>query len=107
MRNEFEDGWVQGHLLPPNAVELTLRIGVLAEAEHAQVQFEVFNPADKVLIAMESRPHFDPTMVFSEAVIFVTNAVREMQSCTGIDMGAPPALKLVEDQAEPNEPFPD
>jgi len=105
--NEFDEGWVQGHLLPPNAMELALRVGVVAEADHAQVQFEIFNPSDKVLHAMESMPHIDPRQTYANAVIKLLEAIREMEKATGIDLGAPPHLSVVGSQAEPNEPFPD
>jgi hypothetical protein len=51
------DDWAQQVLIPPEAVEATLRIGVVGSADHCQFAFEIRNSSDGALLALESRPH--------------------------------------------------
>lgn len=53
----FDREWYQTMLFPPSLVELTLRAGWVSEANHLQVQVEVFDPSTKELLAMISVPH--------------------------------------------------
>lgn len=57
--------WEQLTITPPAVVELTLRIGLVVDAEHAQAQLEVRSATDGTLIAMSSWPHI-PFHVFDE-----------------------------------------
>ena len=57
MADRFEDGWFQQQIVPAKVIEATLRIGIVEDVDHAQVQIEVCDPTTKVLIAMSSHPH--------------------------------------------------
>lgn len=61
------DEWTQTMLLPPEAVEVRLRVGVVPERDHVQLQVEVVDPATKAVLAMWSRPHV-PLDSWSHAV---------------------------------------
>lgn len=50
--------WTQETLLPPDAVEITLRLGFVGQASHGQWQLEVRNATDGQLLSMLSCPHF-------------------------------------------------
>ena len=50
---------VQASLLPPEVVELTLRVGIMGCVNHAQIQYEIRNATDNMLLAMWSRPHLE------------------------------------------------
>lgn len=47
---------VQTTLLPPEAIECILRLGLVGATEHAQLQLEIWNATDGTLLEMESRP---------------------------------------------------
>ncbi len=49
--------WTQTTLIPPSAVEATIRLGVVGSADHAQMQYEIVNATDGTLLAMGSVPH--------------------------------------------------
>lgn len=51
-------GWGQMVLVPPAASEITVRLGLVPESNHAQLQLEVTSATDGVLLAMASWPHF-------------------------------------------------
>lgn len=58
MHQSIESEALQGTLLPPEAVELVLRVGVIGASDHGQWQLEVRCASDGTLLAMVSRPHF-------------------------------------------------
>lgn len=47
----------QPALVPPEVLEVTLRIGVVGSTDHAQVLVEVRNATDGQLLELESTPH--------------------------------------------------
>lgn len=49
--------WTQTTLLPAEAVDGVLRIGVVGAGDHGQVQIELRNATDGELLVMESTPH--------------------------------------------------
>jgi hypothetical protein len=51
--------FTQTTMLPPEAVEFIIRIGVVGASSHAQWQLEVRNATDETLLELVSRPHFD------------------------------------------------
>lgn len=51
------DEWYQQALTPPEVIEVNIRIGVIAQQDHAQVLAEAKDPMTGVLIAQWSRPH--------------------------------------------------
>jgi hypothetical protein len=51
------DQWYQEALVPPEVVEVRIRLGVIPTTDHAQVLVEVLNPVTGVLIAQWSAPH--------------------------------------------------
>ena len=53
----FGRGWEQQWLFAPVAAEANLRIGMVPEADHYQIQFEVSDPTNGILISMKSWPH--------------------------------------------------
>lgn len=59
--------YVQQTLLPPEAIEAVLRIGIVNAANHVQYQLEVRNPSDGTLLALESRPAAQLALLGSEA----------------------------------------
>ena len=51
------DSWYQQALTPPEVVELRIRLGLIAETDHAQCMVEMFDPVTGVQIAQASIPH--------------------------------------------------
>lgn len=49
----------QATLIPPEAVEITLRVGLVGSDDHGQWQLEVRNATDGVLLSMIANPHFN------------------------------------------------
>lgn len=49
--------WTQTTLLPPEAVEAVLRVGVVGAGDHVQVQVEARDALSGELLAMWSNPH--------------------------------------------------
>lgn len=49
--------WMQMALTPPEALQLTIKVGVIPETDHVQVQAELADPLTSVQIAMWSVPH--------------------------------------------------
>lgn len=49
----------QATLLPPEAVEIVVKIGLVGPTGHGQWQLEITNATDGVLLAMKAKPHFD------------------------------------------------
>lgn len=47
----------QTTLLPPEAVEAVLRLGVVGAGNHVQVQVDIHDATDGTLLASWSRPH--------------------------------------------------
>lgn len=54
MSMEYE----QGSIIPPDVVELTLRIGLVDSTSHGQWQFTVTEAPTDTLLAMSSKHHF-------------------------------------------------
>lgn len=55
--NPFVAPWVQLGLIPPDVLELTLRLGVVPASHHLQWQLEVRSATDGVLLGLVSTPH--------------------------------------------------
>ena len=53
----FKDGWYQESLFEPTVMEAHLIIGLIPEADHAQIQIELRDPITKILVALASVPH--------------------------------------------------
>lgn len=49
--------WWQQSLTPPSVYEVTIRLGVIPEADHAQAQAEMKDPTTGILLAQWSAPH--------------------------------------------------
>lgn len=63
--------WYQQHLTPPEVVELRVRLGVIADADHCQALVELIDPVTGVQIAQWSNPHAPAArwhVVFDEAI---------------------------------------
>jgi len=54
------NGWAQLDLLSPVVREYCIRVGVMPDDNHAQLQYEVSDPATGRLVAMHSVPHVTP-----------------------------------------------
>lgn len=52
------DDFQQLLLIPPSAIEFRIRLGVVPERDHAQVQVEALEPETRAVLAMWSRAHF-------------------------------------------------
>lgn len=61
------DDFYQQAFMPPRVVEVVARIGVIVDADHAQAQIEVWEPATKVQLALRSLPHY-PMERYAELV---------------------------------------
>lgn len=49
---------VQGTLLPPEVVQLTVHVGLVGSTGHCQWQVEARSATDGELLSLVSRPHF-------------------------------------------------
>jgi len=50
------ESWEQLSLVPPSVLELSIRVGLAMDTDHAQIQLEVRNPSTGQLHAMQSWP---------------------------------------------------
>lgn len=50
-------GWEQSTMFPPDVVEITAKVGVMALADHVQFQIEVRDPRTGALLQLWSLPH--------------------------------------------------
>lgn len=73
---------VQTTMLPPEAVKITLRLGLVGATEHGQWQLEVHNATDGTLLDMVSRPHFDTANLDTE----LDRAVRELRQFAKVNL---------------------
>ena len=69
---------VQTTLLPPEALETQLRIGVVGAADHVQVQVEVRDAGSGELLALWSQPHAP----YAELAPVIERAAREAVDMT-------------------------
>lgn len=49
--------YVQETLLPPEALEARVLVGIVGSADHAQAQVEVFDPTNGTLLSRWASPH--------------------------------------------------
>ena len=70
--------WTQSTLLPPEAVEAVLRLGIVGSANHAQLQIEVRDATDGTLLDMWSRP----SVPWGELAAAVEDAAQELKRRT-------------------------
>lgn len=49
--------WYQESLLTHEVLEARLRIGLIPAENHAQLQWEIFDPRTRVVVGMSSKPH--------------------------------------------------
>lgn len=87
-RNALGESWRQSVLVPPDVLEIRLRLGFIRPSHHGRWQLEVIDPSGNELLAMESMPHF---------------AISEWEDRLG-DLGSRIRL-LVESYLDP-DPFP-
>lgn len=57
--------WVQLSIEPPPVIEVILRVGIVPQSEHAQIQIEARDVTRGDLIAMTSWPHVDLSVLDS------------------------------------------
>jgi hypothetical protein len=65
-------------LYPPDVVELTLRVGVVAESDHVQIQWSLINATDGVLLGHEALPHRGMTQLPHELNSMMLRAVKAL-----------------------------
>jgi hypothetical protein len=53
------DSWAQQVLVPPDVLEVRLRLGLIPYDHHGRWLCEVIDPTNRELLAMASMPHFD------------------------------------------------
>lgn len=72
---------VQLPLFPPDATELTFRIGVADQGNHIQMQIEVWSATDGTLVGMESRHSVPISLldsIFEEFTVKFRRALGEL-----------------------------
>lgn len=57
--NPYVAPWVQLGLIPPDVLEIHLRLGVVPASQHLQWLLEVQSATDGVLLGLVSTPHVD------------------------------------------------
>lgn len=57
-RHEAPEAWTQVLMLPPDVIELRLRLGFIPADNHGRWQIEVLDPQSNELLALHSQPHF-------------------------------------------------
>lgn len=62
------DGWTQATLLPPEALEAVLRVGIVGAGDHVQLQVEVRDATDGTLLELWSRPSVPVAQLASSVV---------------------------------------
>lgn len=65
-RNALEPDYAQTCLVPPDVLEIRLRLGFIRADHHARWQLEVIDPGSRELLAMHSCPHFSPALLEEE-----------------------------------------
>lgn len=61
------DAWNQTALVPPDVLEVRLRLGFIPGDHHGRWQLEILDPRSGELLALHSRPHF-PISTTEEAL---------------------------------------
>lgn len=49
--------WYQQSLIPPEVVEVRIRLGLVPETDHTQAMVEMFDPMTGAVLAQWSAPH--------------------------------------------------
>jgi len=62
----------QPALFPPEAVEITLTLGLVGATDHMQLMFSVKNAIDGVLLELESVPHRHTNQLEGELDVWFT-----------------------------------
>lgn len=86
----FARGWEQQWLFAPVAAEGSLRIGMVPDSDHYQIQYEVSDPTTDILLSMKSWPHVPGVHIRTR----IMEAIVEL-------------LDLLEDKELLPTPFPD
>lgn len=60
-QHDGEDHWTQTILVPPDVLEVRVRLGFIRGDNHGRWLVEVLDPCGGELLAMHSRPHFSLT----------------------------------------------
>lgn len=53
----MDRGWYQQSLMPPEVIEVNVRIGVIPSTDHVQAVVEIKDPLTGVLIGAWASPH--------------------------------------------------
>jgi len=72
---------------PPEAIEITVRVGVISGVDHVQLQVECHDAETRELLAMRSVPHRPRTALGPElarALTYVTQLVVALESGAAI-----------------------
>jgi hypothetical protein len=73
------NGWAQLNMFPRDVYEITLRIGVMPQEDHCQLQLEVTEqPGDK-LIGLYSRHHCPIDEIWAHTAVFSAKVVEEIE----------------------------
>jgi len=75
----FKDGWFQESLFEPTVMEAHLIIGLIPEADHAQIQIELRDPISKILIALVSVPHMPLVQVRTRATAALAELLQQLE----------------------------
>jgi hypothetical protein len=73
--------WQQLSLLGGGATEVTMRIGCMPDADHAQVQVEVRTAATHELLGMWARPHVAWDDVLDELPYWFGVVAEQVERC--------------------------
>lgn len=75
--------WTQQTMLPPEAVEAVLRLGVVGAGDHVQVQIEARDATSGELLAIWSRPHVPYSQLADAAQVGLTELLKIVAEISG------------------------
>lgn len=78
MSDRFSTDWYQQSIIPSDVLEATVKIGVVPEADHAQIWWEVKDPTTSVLLGSGSVHHLSLHQLSVKIEHAISDMVRHM-----------------------------
>ena len=75
--------WTQQTMLPPEAVEAVLRLGIVGAGDHVKVQIEARDATSGELLAIWSRPHAPYSQLADAAQVGLTKLLKIVAEISG------------------------
>jgi hypothetical protein len=85
----FRDGWYQQLMVQPEVYEVVIRVGVIPEVDHAQVQLELNDPVTGTLRGLVSWPHLEVKDLAAKLEAVVADILADLEGMDVIPVPFP------------------